>query len=171
MALEGGKVEPLLSAQDLEQLASTFTPGMVLQGRYMLEQELGRGAMGLVFLGRDNRLDRPVAIKAILPGERGWRCEALLPRSSSEDRFLEEAKIGANLTHPAIATVHDFGYHGETPFTVFEHVAGPTLYDVIKRRGHFPLEEVRPIIGPLARGARLRPLAIRGPSRPETSEH
>src|SRR5262249_10659705 len=48
-----GKVEPLLSPQDLEQLATTFFPGMVLQGRYVLERELGRGAMGLVFLGRD----------------------------------------------------------------------------------------------------------------------
>ncbi len=147
---EGGKVEPLLSAQDLEQLVRTFTPGMVLQGRYVLERELGRGAMGLVFLGRDNRLDRPVAIKAILPGESGWRARGPATEKDFQDRFLQEAKIGANLTHPAIATVHDFGYHGETPFTVFEYVAGPTLYDVIKRRGRLPLEEVQLIIGPLA---------------------
>ncbi len=150
VAREGGKVEPLLSAQDLDQLASTFTPGMVLQGRYVLERELGRGAMGLVFLGRDNRLDRPVAIKAILPGESGWRARGPGTEKQFQDRFLQEAKIGANLSHPAIATVHDFGYHGKTPFTVFEYVSGPTLYDVIKRRGHFPLEEVRLVIGPLA---------------------
>jgi serine/threonine protein kinase len=149
-ARNGGKVEPLSSAQDLEQLATTFIPGMVLQGRYVLERELGRGAMGLVFLGRDNRLDRPVAIKAILPGEGGWRARGTATEMEFQDRFLQEAKIGANLTHPAIATVHDFGYHGETPFTVFEYVGGPTLYDAIKRRGRLPLEEVQLIIGPLA---------------------
>jgi serine/threonine protein kinase len=116
----------------------------------VLERELGRGGMGLVFLGRDNRLDRPVAIKAILPGESGWRARGLATEKLFQDRFLQEAKIGANLTHPAIAAVHDFGYHGGIPFTVFEYVAGPTLYDVIKRRGRLALEEVRLIIGPLA---------------------
>jgi serine/threonine protein kinase len=145
-----GKVEPLLNAQDLEELASTFTRGMILQGRYVLERELGRGGMGLVFLGRDNRLDRPVAIKAILPADVGWRVRGPATEKQFQDRFLQEAKIGANLAHPAIATVHDFGYHGEAPFTVFEYVSGPTLFDVIKRRGQLTLEEVRPIIGPLA---------------------
>jgi hypothetical protein len=90
---EGGKVEPLLSAQDLEQLARTFTPGMVLQGRYVLERELGRGAMGLVFLGRDNRLDRPVAIKAILPGESGWRARGPATEQQFRNLFLHEAKL------------------------------------------------------------------------------
>ncbi len=171
VAREGGKIEPLVSEGDLDQLARTFAPGMVLQGRYVLERELGRGAMGLVFLGRDNRLDRPVAIKAILPGESGWRARGSATEKQFQDRFLQEAKIGANLTHPAIATVHDFGYHGETPFTVFEYVAGPTLYDVIKRRGASPAgggpadhRAARP-------GARLRPLSVRGSPRPEAGEH
>ncbi len=91
-----------------------------------------------------------MAIKAILPSESGWRARGQATEKQFQDRFLQEAKIGANLTHPAVATVHDFGYHGETPFTVFEYVAGPTLYDVIKRRGRLPLEEVRLIVGPLA---------------------
>ena len=136
VAREGGQVEPLLTPQDLEQLATTFYPGMVLQGRYVLERELGRGGMGLVFLGRDNRLDRTVAIKAILPSDRGWRARGPATEKQFQDRFLQEAKIGANLAHPAIATVHDFGYHGETPFTVFEYVDGPTLYEVIKSSWH-----------------------------------
>ena len=147
---EGGKIEPLVSERDLDQLARTFAPGMVLQGRYVLERELGRGAMGLVFLGRDNRLDRPVAIKAILPSESGWRARGTATEKQFQDGFLQEAKIGANLAHPAIATVHDFGYHGETPFTVFEYVGGPTLQEVLKRRARTPLEEVCLIIGPLA---------------------
>jgi serine/threonine protein kinase len=150
VARDGGKVEPLLCAQDIEQLARIFTPGMVLQGRYLLERELGRGAMGIVFLGRDNRLDRPVAIKAVLPGESGWRARGPATEKQLQDRFLQEAKIGANLTHPAIATVHDFGYHGDAPFTVFEYVRGPTLHEVLKHRSRIPLEEVQLIIGSLA---------------------
>jgi serine/threonine protein kinase len=145
-----GTVEPPPTPADLERLANTFVPGTILQGRYVLERELGRGAMGVVFLGRDSRLERPVAIKAILPGEPGWRARGPATEQGFRDRFLEEAKIGANLTNPAIATVHDFGYHGDTPFTVFEYVAGPTLQEVLKRRGRIPLEEVRLIIGPLA---------------------
>jgi serine/threonine protein kinase len=150
VARQNGDIEPLLTPQDLAQLANRFLPGIVLEGRYVLERELGRGAMGIVFLGRDNRLDRPVAIKVILPGDSGSTARGSATEQEFQDKFLQEARIGANLTHPAIATVHDFGYHRETPFTVFEYVAGPTLYDVIKRRRRLPLEEVRLVIGPLA---------------------
>jgi serine/threonine protein kinase len=150
VARGNGQVEPLLSPQDLDQLASTFRPGIVLQGRYVLERELGRGAMGIVFLGRDNRLGRPVAVKAILPRDLGSRARGTTTALDLRDRFTEEARIGANLTHPAIATVHDFGIHGESLFTVFEYVDGPTLGELTKRRGTIPLEEVRLIIAPLA---------------------
>jgi serine/threonine protein kinase len=150
VARTGGPAGPLASSRDLERLADTFVPGTVLQGRYVLERELGRGGMGMVFLGRDHRLDRHVAIKAILPGDSGGLARGPATAKRFHDRFVEEAKIGASLTHPAIATVHDFGYHGEVPFTVFEYFAGPTLYDVIKLRKRIPLEEVRLIIGPLA---------------------
>jgi hypothetical protein len=66
-----GLVEPLLSPQDLDGLASVFVSSLVLQDRYVLERELGRGGIGLVFLGRDRRLERPVAIKLILPSGAG----------------------------------------------------------------------------------------------------
>jgi serine/threonine-protein kinase len=121
-----------------------------LQDRYVLERELGRGGMGMVFLGRDNRLDRPVAIKAILPGELGSRARGMITEREVRERFTDEARIGANLTHPAIATVHDFGFYGENPFTVFEYLPGTTLHEVLKRRGCLPLEEVRLISGLLA---------------------
>src|SRR5205823_5143211 len=64
--------------------------------------------------------------------------------------FAEEAKLGANLTHPAIATVFDFGFHEDRPFTVFEYIPGETLRDLLHRRGRLPLEEVRLLIAPLA---------------------
>ena len=64
--------------------------------------------------------------------------------------FAEEARLGASLTHPAIATVFDFGFHHENPFTVFEFIEGETLRELIERRGRLPLDEVRLIIGPIA---------------------
>jgi serine/threonine protein kinase len=54
------------------------------------------------------------------------------------------------LTHPAIATVYDFGFHGDKPFTIFEYLPGETLRDLLRRRERLPLEEVRLVIGPLA---------------------
>ena len=62
----------------------------------------------------------------------------------------EEARLGASLTHPAIATVFDYGFHHDNPFTVFEYIEGETLRELIERRGRLPLDEVRLIVGPLA---------------------
>ena len=66
--------------------------------------------------------------------------------------FAEEARLGANLTHPAIATVFDYGFHEHNPFTVFEYLHGQTLGQSLRSRGRLTLEEVRLIIGPLAQG-------------------
>jgi serine/threonine protein kinase len=106
--------------------------------------------MGIVFLGRDNRLSRPVAIKAILPGDSGSRARGTITEREVRERFTEEARIGANLTHPAIATVYDFGLQDGVPFTVFEYIPGEMLSQLLKRRGHLPLEEARFILGTLA---------------------
>src|SRR5262249_34960802 len=66
------------------------------------------------------------------------------------EAFANEARTGAGLTHPAIATVFDFGFHGSEPFIVFEYIDGPTLHDLLEQRGRLPLEEVRLVLGPLA---------------------
>jgi serine/threonine protein kinase/tetratricopeptide (TPR) repeat protein len=125
------------------QLRSAFARGRVLQERYALERELGRGGMGVVYLGRDTRLGRPVAIKVILA--EGDGVDANL-----RDSFAEEARLGANLTHPAIATVFDYGFHEGNPFTVFEYIPGQTLRDVLRTRSRLPLDEARMIVGVLA---------------------
>jgi serine/threonine-protein kinase len=121
----------------------------VLKDRYVVERELGKGGMGLVYLGRDRVLQRPVAVKVIRPLDPELRnrtvCEAGLRES-----FVEEARLGANLTHPALATVFDFGFHEGEPFTVFEYIPGKTLRDVLRQRGRLPLEEAQLILGPLA---------------------
>ncbi len=105
--------------------------------------------MGVVYLGRDQRLDRSVAIKVILSAADGLNASDSMD-SRLKSSFAEEARMGASLTHPAIATVFDFGFQHESPFTVFEYIEGETLRELIERRGRLPLDEVRLIIGPLA---------------------
>lgn len=139
----------ILGPVSLPAAVAIFAPGTLLQGRYRLDRELGRGGMGLVFLGHDERLERPVAVKVILPVPSGandndHHAEAV------QNQFFEEARIGANLLQPSMATVFDFGTHEGLPFTVFEYIPGETLKEALLRRGRLPLEEVQLIIGPLA---------------------
>ncbi|MBW3599150.1 MAG: protein kinase, partial [Planctomycetes bacterium] len=119
-------------------------PGARLQERYEVRSELGRGGMGFVYLARDRRLDRLVAIKVVAR-------RASSPDERLEDALAHEARMGAGLTHPAIAVVYDFGFHQGRAFTVFEHVDGDGLRDVLARRGRLLLEEARPIVGAIAR--------------------
>ncbi|HWZ29271.1 MAG TPA: protein kinase, partial [Gemmatimonadales bacterium] len=72
-----------------------------MRGRYEVERPLGRGGMGLVYLARDVRLARPVAIK-VLPAER-----AASP--VHRERFLREARIAARLSHPHIVPIFSVG--------------------------------------------------------------
>jgi serine/threonine-protein kinase len=141
------RANPLVGERERSQLEAVFAPGRVLDRRYVLERELGRGGMGQVYLARDNRLDRPVAVKVICRKDE-------LVETGLEDTmrtaFVDEARLGANLTHPGIATVYDFGFHEDQPYTVFEYIPGETLRSLLRRRGRIPLEEVRLILGPLA---------------------
>ena len=131
------------------RVGDDFASGTVLQERYRLIRELGRGGMGVVYLGRDERLDRSVAVKVIL-SDSSARARPARMDSRVRSSFAEEARLGASLTHPAIATVFDFGFHHDNPFTIFEFIEGETLRELIERRGKLPLDEVRLIIGPLA---------------------
>jgi serine/threonine protein kinase/tetratricopeptide (TPR) repeat protein len=126
-----------------------FASGTVLQDRYRLIKELGQGGMGVVYLGHDQRLDRSVAVKVILSHDGAASASATMD-SRLKTSFQEEARLGASLTHPAIATVFDYGFQRDNPFTVFEYIDGETLRELIERRGRLPLDEVRLIIGPLA---------------------
>ncbi len=101
-------------------------------GRYHVEAELGRGAMGVVYRGRDPKIDRLVAIKTIsLAGkEEGEEHEY-------RERFVQEARAAGRLAHPGIITVFDAGEDPEThePFFVMEYVAGRPLSDEIASAG------------------------------------
>ena len=122
-----GTLRPLLDERAEAEFDSEFQPGLRIDERYELRSVLGRGGMGHVFLARDERLDRLVAIKVVARRAR-----------TSPDELGEapakEARLGALLNHSGIATVFDFGVHSGRYYTVFEYVEGLTLRDVISRR-------------------------------------
>jgi serine/threonine protein kinase len=99
-----------------------------LIGRYQIEAELGRGAMGTVYRGRDPRIDRTVAIKTI-------SLLGLEPIAEKEyrERFVVEARAAGRLSHPGIVTVFDVGEpDAETPYLVMENVEGRTLERLLR---------------------------------------
>ena len=101
--------------------------GAVLGGRYELRALVGRGGMGEVYEAADPVLDRTVAVKVLRP-------ELAADRRSAA-RFEREARMAARLSHPRIVAVYDAGRHDDRVFIVMEHVAGPTLVDVLHRGG------------------------------------
>jgi serine/threonine-protein kinase len=106
-------------AQQLEKLREA------LASHYDVERVLGHGGMGMVVLGRDRSLDRPVAIKVISPDV------DVTPRH--RQRFLQEARIVANLRHPNIVAVHTGGETNGLLYFVMEYVPGESLRDLLTR--------------------------------------
>ena len=101
---------------------------VVLNDRYEIQQRIGRGGMADVFLARDQLLDRPVAIKVLFP--------EFAVDPSFVERFRREAQSAANLNHPNIVSVYDWGKYENTYFMAMEYVPGRTLADVLRLNGH-----------------------------------
>ena len=97
-----------------------------LSGQYVVERELGRGGMGIVFLARDVALDRPVAIKLLPPA---------LATAAQRDRFLQEARTAARLAHPHIVPIHAVEQRGDLVFFVMGYIAGTTLAERVRANG------------------------------------
>ncbi len=97
-----------------------ITNGTLLNGRYLLEAELGRGGMGVIYRAQDTLLQRPVAVKVL--GKDGLGSEG-------RARLLREARAAARLNHPNIVTVHDAGEAEGQSFVVMELVEGVSLFE------------------------------------------
>ena len=99
-------------------------------GRYTIVRVLGKGAMGVVYEGRDPNIGRRVAIKTA-------RAELLGSREDQEElleRFLREARAAGILNHPNIITIYDVGEEDGTAFIAMEYVEGQSLEDHISDR-------------------------------------
>ena len=117
---------PITSASDGPASTSSQMIGTVLSGRYKLEAKLGSGGMSTVYLARDTTLDRPVAVK-VMHREMSEQADQL-------ERFRQEARAVAKLSHPNVVAVIDAGEDGGHPYIVFEYVEGETLKQRIARR-------------------------------------
>jgi serine/threonine protein kinase len=104
-----------------------ISKGALLGDRYRLDRRLGAGGMASVWLARDERLDREVAVKIL--------SDVLASDPDYRTRFEREARVAAGLSHPNLVEVFDFSSESDRPYLVMRYVPGPTLADRIGQRG------------------------------------
>lgn len=120
------------SSDDLELRAHVEN---ALSATYEVDQEIGRGGMGIVYRARDKRLKRFVAIK-LLPPELSFRRDI-------RSRFLREAETAAGLSHPNIVPIYSVDEVGNLVFFVMACIDGDNLAKQLQKRGPLPVEDVR----------------------------
>src|SRR5881296_4393938 len=114
-------------------VANTFAQlQAALADRYALQRELGHGGMATVYLARDLRHGRLVAIKVLRPE---------IAAALGPERFLREIELAARLTHPHILPLHDSGTAQGSLYYVMPYVEGETLRERLEREGQLPLDE------------------------------
>jgi serine/threonine protein kinase/uncharacterized protein YegL len=111
-------------------------------GRYQVIREIGRGGMGVVYQARDPQMERTVAVKTL---PRQWVSDPQL-----RQHLHREAKTIANLQHPAIVPVHDFGEARGQPYLVMGYMPGGSLNDRLQSQGPLAADEALKILGRLA---------------------
>ena len=115
-------------------------------GRYIIQSELGRGAMGVVYKATDSVLERPVAVKTVnITLEREYA-------DKYEKRFYQEAKAAGSLNHPNIVTIHDVGKSGDVVFMAMEYIEGVELRTLIGEGKPLRLAQALSIAAQVAEG-------------------
>ncbi|MFQ5936854.1 MAG: CHASE2 domain-containing serine/threonine-protein kinase [Acidiferrobacterales bacterium] len=107
-------------------------------GRYEVEKELGKGAMGTVYLGRDPKINRIVAIKTMALADEFEEDEL----AKAKERFFREAETAGRLSHPNIVTIYDAGEEQDLAYIAMEFLEGKDLTQYIKNRGRMPVRFV-----------------------------
>ena len=100
-------------------------------GVFDLQEEIGRGAMGIVYRGRQVTLDRVVAVKVLL--------EDLANDTSFVERFTRESRVAAALNHPNIIHIYDAGQSDNLLYFAMEFISGPTVSHLLKQKGRLPV--------------------------------
>lgn len=105
----------------------------LLNNRYLIEDTLGKGGMALVYKARDTTLERTVAIKVLR--------QEYSENEAFREHFRQEARAAANLTHPNIVTVHDFGFDNDRIFIIMEYVPGTDLKELLEKDGRLSIDK------------------------------
>ncbi|HKI34531.1 MAG TPA: serine/threonine-protein kinase [Gemmataceae bacterium] len=105
--------------------------GFLLAGKYKLLEHLGAGGMATVFLCEHVSMQRRVAIKVLPPAQ--------AKDPGAVERFYREARAVATLDHPNIVRAHDIDHDGKVHFLVMEYVEGPSLVDLVRKKGPLPV--------------------------------
>jgi CHASE2 domain-containing sensor protein len=137
----GGNASPtgtvIMSAEGLQK---------PILGRYQVEKELGRGAMGLVYLGRDPKIGRTVAIKTMALSQE-FDDEALV---EVRERFFREAETAGRLDHPNIVTVYDVGEEQDLAYIAMDYLKGVPLSEFCKPDRLLPVKEALKVAAQVA---------------------
>ncbi len=115
-------------------------------GRYQIEKELGKGAMGVVYLGKDPKIGRVVAIKTMALAQEFDEDEL----AEVKERFFREAETAGRLNHPNIVTIYDAGEEQDLAYIAMEFLKGQDLTPYIKPGKLLPLPLVFSIVGRVA---------------------
>lgn len=117
-------------------ITSHPTVGQVLEDRWELQREVGRGGFGIVFAASDRMLSREVAVKVLRPDRK-----AGARSGNTRERFLREARTAARINHPNVLVVHDVREQSGSLFIVMELLPGRSLRDVLRERARLPVRE------------------------------
>jgi len=140
-----------LCPDDQAKTKTTLPGTTLLNGRYRLDKRLGRGAMGQVYLARDqNLITRRVAVKTIRPDVLS---DEDLQEGEAIARFEREARTAASIQHPNVIDVTDFGKSDEGVFfLVMEYVEGESLYQLLRREGTVTVQRAHTLLKQISAG-------------------
>ena len=127
-------------------------------GRYQIEQPIGRGAMATVYLGRDPKINRRVAIKTIALAEEFSDTDL----ANARTQFLREAESAGRLNHPNIISIYDAGEDGQVAYLAMEYFPGKPLSYYAQQGQLLPPRTVFELMARAAEALALRPRAARG---------
>lgn len=133
-----------MAGECLSTMNQSMNEPTLLNDRYQIEGRLGSGGMAVVYRARDLMLERTVAVKILR--------EDYSSDPAFRQRFHQEAKAAANLSHPSVVTIHDFGLDAGRLFIVMEYIPGTDLKTILQSRGYFSVDEALPLIIQAAAG-------------------
>src|SRR6202140_4035153 len=143
--------EAVVCPDDQAKTKPTLPGTTLLNRRYRLDKRLGRGAMGQVYLARDeNLITRRVAVKTIRPDVLS---DEDLQEGEAIARFEREARTAASIQHPNVIDVNDFGKSDEGVFfLVMEYVEGESLYQLLRREGTLSVQRAQALLRQISAG-------------------